>query len=52
MTRITGTERDEIIRALGHAPDEARIAAVARRFGRGVTTIRKLRASNDLGASR
>lgn len=40
---ITAQERDDIIKALGHSPDSDKILAVAAQFGRGPSTIMKLK---------
>lgn len=40
---ITAQERDAIIKALGYSPNSDRILQVAAQFGRGPSTIMKLK---------
>lgn len=40
---ITAEERDAIIKALGFSPNSDKILAVAAQFGRGPSTVMKLK---------
>lgn len=45
---ITVDERDAIIKALGHSPNSDRILEVAAQFGRGPSTVMKLKQAGRL----